>query len=81
MSEITDACPLPVRSHMDDPDIKWRYGAPPDFSKVDKKYQQERTKKHPTGSLEKTVEDLVKTWEMEASHKINPKVGKWIGIE
>ncbi len=74
MSEINEESPV-VRSHIDDPDIEWRQGVP-DFSKVDKKYMQERIKKHPPGSLEKIVENLVKTWEMEASHKVNPKVGR-----
>ena len=32
---------------------------------------QGKTMNHPPGSLEEIVENLVKTWEMEASHKIN----------
>merc|ERR1719336_1481684 len=33
----------------------------------------QRSKKHAPDSLEKMVENLVKTWEMEASHKRDPK--------
>ena len=60
----------PVRSFMDNPNIKWRYQAP-DFSIVDKKYMKERSRNHAAGSLEKVVENLVKTWEMESTHKID----------
>ena len=53
---------------MEEPGIQWREGKP-DYTKVNKAYLQGRTRTHKQGSLEKTVEDLVKTWEMEASHK------------
>ena len=33
---------------------------------------QGKTKNHPVGSLEMIVENLVKTWEMERSHKLDP---------
>lgn len=58
----------PVRSFMDDPDIKWRYGKP-DYSLANLLYFKGRQKYHPEGSLENIVENLVKTWEMERSHK------------
>ena len=60
---------------MDEPGIKWREGKP-DFTKVNKAYLEGRTRTHKEGSLEKIVEDLVKTWEMEASHKIRMEVVK-----
>ena len=44
------------------------------FFEVNSKFLKERRNRHPAGSLERTVEDLVKTFEMEATHKINPKV-------
>jgi hypothetical protein len=59
----------PVRSFMDDPDIKWRFGGKPDYSLTDLLFLKGRTKHHPEGSLELVVENLVKTWEMERSHK------------
>ncbi|XP_032219181.2 pathogen-related protein [Nematostella vectensis] len=62
----------PVRQFMDDPNIKWRTQKP-DYTKADKEFLSGVTKRHPKGSLERTVEDLVKTWEMEASHKVDLK--------
>lgn len=59
----------PERAFMDDPDTKWRFGGPPDYSLTDLKYLKERSKVHADGSLEQVVENLVKTWEMERSHK------------
>ncbi|XP_045204664.1 uncharacterized protein LOC123557317 [Mercenaria mercenaria] len=61
---------LPKRAYMDNPDINWRYGSKPDYRKVNEIFMRERTKVHTEGSLEKIVEDLVKTWEMESSHKV-----------
>ena len=60
----------PDRSFMDDPDIKWRFGGKPDYSLTNLKFLKERSKIHPEGSLELIVENLVKTWEMERSHKL-----------
>ena len=57
---------------MDDPDITWR-NAKPDYKIVNEKYLKEKTCNHAPNSLEKIIENAVKTWEMEASHKINPK--------
>ena len=63
----------PVRLYMETPGIKWRYGFP-DYSIVNRKFVAERTKEHKEGSLEKVVEDLVKTWEMETGNKVDPNV-------
>ena len=72
MADITkDICPH--RQFMDDPEIKWREGKP-NFTKVDKAYLEGRSRIHKEGSLEKIVEDLVKTWEMELSHKTRLEV-------
>ena len=72
MADIAkDICPH--RQFMDDPEIKWREGKP-NFTKVDKAYLEGRSRIHKEGSLEKIVEDLVKTWEMEASHKTRLEV-------
>ena len=59
----------PVRSFMDDPKTKWRFGGPPDYSLTNLQFLKGRTKAHPEGSLALIVENLVKTWEMERSHK------------
>ena len=64
----------PKREHMDGPGITWRHGGPPDYTKVDRLYLAGRTRKHASDSLEKLVENLVKTWEFEATHKTDPKV-------
>ena len=58
---------------MDDPNTKWRFGGPPDYSLTDLYYLKQRSKEHPEDSLEKVVENLVKTWEMERSHKVDCK--------
>lgn len=50
---------------------KWRFGAPPDYSVVNKLFEEGRTKIWPPGSLEEKVQRLVKTWEMENFHKTN----------
>ena len=60
---------VPVRQYMDDKNIVWRYGSKPDYTAVNEIFLKERTKIHKKGSLERIVEDLVKTWEMESSHK------------
>ncbi|KAG7941047.1 hypothetical protein I3843_16G018900 [Carya illinoinensis] len=49
--------------------IEWRYGAPPNYDVVNKLFEEGRTKIWPPGSLEESVQNLVKTWEMEIFHK------------
>ena len=73
MEDITYACPR--QKFMEDPGIHWREGKP-DFTQVNKAYLEGRTRIHKEGplELEKIVEDLVKSWEMEASHKTNTEV-------
>ncbi|CAN0455109.1 unnamed protein product [Ectocarpus sp. 12 AP-2014] len=61
----------PERSFMDDPDTKWRFGCPPDYTLANLAFLKGRSKAHPEGSLELIVENLVKTWEMERSHKLD----------
>ncbi|CAG0888337.1 unnamed protein product [Cyprideis torosa] len=60
----------PDRGDLDDPNIQWREGRP-DYSIANLTYLKGKTKNHQPGSLEMVVENLIKTWEMEASHKIN----------
>ncbi|PAA66692.1 hypothetical protein BOX15_Mlig025832g1, partial [Macrostomum lignano] len=59
----------PVRSFMGEEDTSWIFGGPPDYSLTNYLYLKERTHVHKPGSLEQIVENLVKTWEMERSHK------------
>lgn len=59
----------PERSFMDDPMTLWMFDGVPDYSLTNLFFMKERTKVHPEGSLELVVENLVKTWEMERSHK------------
>lgn len=73
MEDISYACPH--QKFMEDPGIQWREGKP-DFTQVNKAYLEGRTRIHRDGSLEKIVEDLVKSWEMEASHKTNTEVNR-----
>ena len=58
----------PDRGDLNDPNIKWRSGKP-DYTSANLEYFKGKTMNHAQGSLEKCVEDLVKTWEMECSHK------------
>ncbi|KAJ6841730.1 putative pathogen-related protein [Iris pallida] len=61
------------RSHMfgeGEKDTRWRHGAPPNYDAVNKLFEQGRTQEWPKGSLEETVQNAIKTWEMELSHKI-----------
>lgn len=52
--------------------IAWRFGGIPDYSLTNLQFLKERSRVHPAGSLELIVENLVKTWEMERSHKLDP---------
>ncbi|MED6158718.1 hypothetical protein PIB30_035342 [Stylosanthes scabra] len=47
----------------------WRHGGPPIFDAVNKLFEEGRTKEWPKGSFEETVQNAVKSWEMELSHK------------
>lgn len=52
--------------------VAWRFGGIPDYSLTNLQFLKERSRVHPAGSLELIVENLVKTWEMERSHKLDP---------
>lgn len=49
--------------------IVWRHGAPPEYDDVNKLFEEGRKKEWPKGSLEETVQNAIKSWEMELSHK------------
>ncbi|XP_033098699.1 pathogen-related protein-like isoform X1 [Anneissia japonica] len=77
---MDDLTQIPVRDHMDDPNIIWRHSKP-DYELVNKKYMAERTRNHAPGSVERIVENLVKTWEMESSHKMSSEDWKTVNLE
>ncbi|GJZ91940.1 pathogen-related protein-like protein [Tanacetum coccineum] len=58
----------------------WKYGAPPNYDSVNTLFEQGRTKIWPKGSLEEQVQNLVKTWEMEMFHKVNPQDFKAVDV-
>ncbi|CAN1306038.1 Pathogen-related protein [Linum perenne] len=58
-----------LKEETNDPNIVWRHGGPPVFDVVNKLFEQTRTKVWEEGSLEEVVQNAVKTWEMELSHK------------
>ncbi|BBN09403.1 hypothetical protein MPTK1_4g19530 [Marchantia polymorpha subsp. ruderalis] len=47
----------------------WRHGGPPVYDAVNAVFEKGRTQEWKEGSLEYVVQNLVKTWEMELSHK------------
>uniref|UniRef100_A0ACD5W1U3 Uncharacterized protein n=1 Tax=Avena sativa TaxID=4498 RepID=A0ACD5W1U3_AVESA len=47
----------------------WRHGAPPTYDAVNSLFESGRTQEWAKGSLEETVQNAIKTWEMELSHK------------
>ncbi|XP_058100853.1 pathogen-related protein-like [Magnolia sinica] len=48
---------------------QWRHGGPPTYDLVNKLFEEGRTQEWPKGSLEEVVQNAIKTWEMELSHK------------
>lgn len=58
----------------------WRHGKP-NYDAVVEKWKRQKKAYHENASLEKTVENLVKEWEAEASHKKDPKDWKTIDID
>jgi len=47
----------------------WRHGSAPTYEMVNALFEKGRTQEWPKGSLEEVAQNLVKTWEMELSHK------------
>jgi len=58
----------PDRGDLNDENIQWRTKKP-DYTAANLAFFKGRTMNHAAGSLEELVENLVKTWEMEATHK------------
>ncbi|XP_051152116.1 pathogen-related protein [Andrographis paniculata] len=51
-------------------DVVWRHGGPPTYDAVNHLFEQGRSKEWEKGSLEEVVQNAIKSWEMELSHKI-----------
>ncbi|XP_008792335.1 pathogen-related protein [Phoenix dactylifera] len=62
-------------------DTHWRLGSPPTYDLVNKLFEEGRTKVWPKGSLEEKVQNAIKTWEMEFSHKTRLEDFKTINRE
>ncbi|KAI3852662.1 hypothetical protein MKX03_023854 [Papaver bracteatum] len=62
-------------------DVHWRHGAPPIYDLVNELFQQGQTNVWPEGSLDETVQNAIKTWEMELSHKTRLQDFKTINPE
>lgn len=61
-----------------DAGVEWRYGERPDYSMTKAFLTQDKQSKHTEGSLNAIAENLVKTFEMEATFKTNPQ--QWISV-
>jgi hypothetical protein len=60
---------LVLEDEEDDVTTRWRHGAAPTYDAVNDLFEQGRTKVWAKGSLEEIVQNAIKTWEMELSHK------------
>jgi hypothetical protein len=61
-----------------DQEVEWREGKRPDYSYTNEFLHKESQFNHAEGSLEAIAQNLVRTFEMEASHKLNPE--QWLSI-
>ncbi|CAK4235304.1 unnamed protein product [Aphanomyces euteiches] len=65
---------VPHRGNLEDTNIQWRIGRP-EYALLDLAFLQGKTHNHAPPSLEWTVQNLIKKWEMEVSHKAN--INQW----
>lgn len=68
----------PNRGNLDDPNITWKTQKP-NYDKANFAFLNGKTQNHKAGSLEEVAENLVKTWEMEATHK--PVFEQWTTVD
>lgn len=61
-----------------DEGVKWRSGEKPDYSYTNQFLRSQSQHNHTPGSLEEITQNLVRTFEMEASHKED--VRQWLSI-
>ena len=66
--ENYNECPVRTIGSCD----KWRLGHEPNYDEVNAKYLLQKSMKHSPDSLEKAVENIVKSWEAEIQHKLLP---------
>ncbi|GET36885.1 SnoaL-like polyketide cyclase [Microseira wollei] len=59
-------------------DAEWRDSSPPDYSRTNSFLKSGSKYNHLEGSLEAIVQNLVRTFEMEASFKTNPQ--QWVSV-
>lgn len=52
---------------------RWRLGQEPNYDAVNAKYLLQKSQRHASESLEKAVENIVKSWEAEIQHKLIPE--------
>jgi len=57
----------PDRGDLENEEIEWRHGKP-DYTMANYQFLRGKTQNHSADSLEALVENLVKTWECQASH-------------
>ncbi|XP_038907210.1 pathogen-related protein-like isoform X2 [Benincasa hispida] len=55
--------------NLEDPTIQWRHGKPPTYETVNQLFEDGRTKEWPKGSLEETVQNIIKSLQVEFAHK------------
>ena len=61
-----------------DQGVEWRDGKRPDYSMTNSFLEKEKQCNHAEGSLNAIAHNLVRTFEMEASFKTNPK--QWLSV-
>ncbi|MGM3305412.1 SnoaL-like polyketide cyclase [Anabaena sp. WFMT] len=58
--------------------VTWRYGQQPDYTRSNENLAKESLRNHPANSLETLVQNLVRTFDVEANFKTNPQ--EWISV-
>ncbi|CAF1019093.1 unnamed protein product [Didymodactylos carnosus] len=64
-------CDAVLKDSMSNKDGVWRNGKP-DYTKAKKLFDAHKSKSHSPNSLEFIIQNIVKNWEKEVSHKPNP---------
>ncbi|XP_022931449.1 pathogen-related protein-like [Cucurbita moschata] len=67
--------------HLEHPTVQWRYGKPPTYESANQLFEEGRTKVWPKGSLEETVQNVVKSWQVEINNKARLQDFKTINPE
>lgn len=58
--------------------VTWRYGERPDYTRSNENLAKESLRNHPANTLETLVQNLVRTFDIEANFKANPQ--EWISV-